>query len=373
MARTGQKDQGMSGYVLYGAEVSYFSGKARAYLRWRGADFEERIATREVYSDVILPKVGWPVIPVMEMPDGEVVQDTADIIDAVEAATPDGLRVMPDGPVQRVVSRLMELYADEWLVLPAMHYRWNYNEDWAYAEFGRISAPDAPPPEQYAIGRKNGERFKGAVAMLGVSEENIPGVEAAYEAFLKDMTEHLRHHAYLLGGRPSLGDFAFNGPLYAHLLRDPESGRIMERLAPKVADYVRRVQAGEQGNGELLPDDGVPKTLEPILSRQMSEQMPMLVKTAALFGEWAKTVKAGGDVPRGFGMVEFMTGGFDGDCAARSFPLWRLQAVTDEIDAMTPDEKVRLEVLLDRVGGAPLMDFRLPARLVRKDFRLKLG
>ena len=40
---------------------------------------------------------------------------------------------------------------------------------------------------------------------------------------------------------------------------------------------------------------------------------------------------------------------------------------------MTPDEKVRLEVLLDRVGGAPLMDFRLPARLARRDFRLKLA
>ena len=70
----------MSGYVLYGAEVSYFSGKARAYLRWRGADFEERIATREVYRDVILPKVGWPVIPVMEMPDGEVVRSHGKVL-----------------------------------------------------------------------------------------------------------------------------------------------------------------------------------------------------------------------------------------------------------------------------------------------------
>ena len=284
----------MAAYVLYGSEVSLFSGKARAYLRWRGADFEERPATREVYQNVILPKVGWPVVPVVEMAGGAVVQDTTDIIETVEAQTPDGPRAIPDGPVQGVVSRLLDLFADEWLVIPAMHYRWNYNEDWTYGEFGRMSAPDAPPAEQYAIGKKNGERFKGAVPMLGVSEDTIPGVEAAYEAFLKDMTEHLRHHAYVLGGRASLGDFALNGPLYAHLLR-------------------------------------------------------------------------------GFGRVEFETGGFEGECAARSFPLWRLQAVTDAIDAMDDDAKARLADLLDRVGGSPLMDFRLPARLARRDCRLKLA
>jgi glutathione S-transferase len=363
----------MPAYVLYGSQVSLFSGKARAYLRWRGADFEERLATRDVYRDVILPKVGWPVIPVVAMPDGELVQDTTDIIETIEARTPAGPRAIPEGPVQGVVSRLLDLYADEWLVIPAMHYRWNYNEDWIYGEFGRTSAPDAPPAEQYAIGRKNGERFKGAVPMLGVSEETIPGVEAAYEAFLKDMTAHLRKHPFVLGGRPSLGDFALNGPLYAHLLRDPESGRLMERLAPGVANYVRRVQAGEAGDGDLLADDSVPPTLEPILSRQMNEQMPVMVETAALFGEWAAMAGSGADVPRGLGMVPFETGGFEGDCAARTFPLWRLQAVTDAIDAMDGDAKARLAALLDRVGGSPLTDFRLPARLVRRDCRLKLA
>ena len=362
----------MAAYVLYGSEVSLFSGKARAYLRWRGADFEERAATRDVYQNVILPKVGWPVVPVVEMAGGDVVQDTTDIIETIEGQMPDGPRAIPDGPVQRVVSRLLDLFADEWLVIPAMHYRWNYNEDWTYGEFGRMSAPDAPPAEQYAIGKKNGERFKGAVPMLGVNADTIPGVEAAYEAFLKDMTEHLRHHAYVLGGRASLGDFALNGPLYAHLLRDPESGRIMEKLAPKVADYVRRVQSGAPGDGDLLPDDAVPTTLEPILSRQMTEQMPTLVETAALFENWAKSAGAGADVPRGFGLVEFQTGGFDGECAARSFPLWRLQAVTDAIDTMDDGAKARLAELLDRVGGSPLMEFRLPARLARRDFRLKL-
>ena len=37
----------MTSYTLYGAEVSYFTGKARAYLDWRGADYEEKPATQD--------------------------------------------------------------------------------------------------------------------------------------------------------------------------------------------------------------------------------------------------------------------------------------------------------------------------------------
>ena len=56
----------MPGYTLYGADVSYYTGKARAYLDWRGVDYVEELATQQVYRDIILPSVGWPVIPVMK-------------------------------------------------------------------------------------------------------------------------------------------------------------------------------------------------------------------------------------------------------------------------------------------------------------------
>ena len=140
-----------------------------------------------------------------------------------------------------------------------------------------------------------------------------------------------------------------------------------------MAAYVRRVQAGEAGSGDLVEGDKVPETLNPIFKTQMKEQMPVLQKTAEMLGAWAKDVTSGTDVPRGFGMVEFEIGGFEGECAARGFPLWRLQAATDEIDAMSAADKARAEAWLDTVGGAPLMDFRLPVRLAREEYRLKLA
>ena len=47
--------------TLYGAEVSYFTGKVRAYLRWAAIPFEEVLSTADVYRQVIVPAVGAPV------------------------------------------------------------------------------------------------------------------------------------------------------------------------------------------------------------------------------------------------------------------------------------------------------------------------
>lgn len=364
----------MTGYTLYGAEVSYFTGKARAYLDWRGVDYAEKIASQDVYKEVILPNVGWPVIPVAAMPDGTIVQDTADIMAEVERREAKAPPAWPASPLQRFVAELLHLYADEWLVIPAMHYRWTYNEDWAYAEFGALSAPGLSADEQYEIGKKNGARFKGALPVLGVSEATIPGIEASYEAFLEDFSTHLNALPYLLGDRPCLADFAFYGPLYAHLYRDPTSGDLMKQIAPKVANWVERMQAGAaEASGDLVDGDAIPGTLEPILARQMREQWPALEQTSALFADWAAGAEPGARVPRALGDIMIGIEGCKGPAKARSFPLWRLQAVLDAYDAMETGTKARADALLGRTGGEALKDFRLPARLKRENCQVVLA
>lgn len=363
----------MGDYTLYGAEVSYFTGKVRAYLAWRGVPFTEKVATQAVYRDIILPNVGWPVIPVLQAADSTIVQDSAEIIDFVEKAENRTPPAIPATPLQRFVAELLHLYADEWLVIPAMHYRWSFNEDWAYGEFGALSAPEASQPEQYEIGKKNGQRFKGALPVLGVSDETIPGIELSYERFLADFSRHLDAYPYALGGRPCLADFALYGPLYAHLYRDPTSGELMKRFAPKVASWVERMQAGGKGDGALLADDGIPETLEPILARQMKEQFPALEETVKLFGAWADTVTPGAFVPRSLGEIWIDIEDRRGPAQARTFPLLRMQAVTDAYDAMDEGAKGRADALLERVRGLPLKTFRLPKRLTRTNYRLALA
>jgi hypothetical protein len=45
----------------------------------------------------------------------------------------------------------------------------------------------------------------------------------------------------MLGGRPTLADFAMMGPLYAHLFRDPVPGKLVRTRAPLVGSWIERV------------------------------------------------------------------------------------------------------------------------------------
>lgn len=363
----------MSQYLLFGSQASLFTGKARGYLRWKKLDFVEHAVTPKIMKEVILPHVGWPVIPVLQAPNGTIVQDTVDIIAHVEAATP-GPSVMPKGPIQQLVSLLLQLYADEWLTIPAMHYRWNYNEEWIYSEFGRSSAPDASPEEQYRLGKERGQRFRDFVPLMGINEETIPGIERSYEAFLADFSKHLEHHPYIFGDRPSLADFALLGPLYAHLYRDPASGEIMKRLAPLVAQWTERTIAGGTAeDGMLVEQDAIPETLIPILARHMEEHLPVLSEMNKMLAKWATDAGPDEEVPRRFEMTPFTTGGRTGTCMSKSFSLLRLQAVLDCLAELPPENRADASDLLARIGGSALLEFKLSHRLERRDCLLKLA
>ncbi len=361
-------------YTLYGGPLSYFTGKARAYLRWSGLDFEERLATTEVYKDVILPRVGWPVIPVLIDPDDETLQDTSDIIDALERRHTI-LSVYPCDPAQRLAALLFELLGDEWLVIPAMQYRWAHNRDFAYAEFGKIAAPDASPEQQYETGKARAKNFEGALPFLGIDPRTASEVETAYRKFLGQLDAHFAHHAMLLGDRPSIGDLGLYGPLYAHLYRDPASGALMKEIAPNVASWVERLRDIEPQSGAFLPDDDVPDTLLPILADQFRDQFPVLESTARSLAAWAADKEPGEEVPRALGSHSFTYGDgrVEGDRMIFPFNLWMLQRSLDWYRSLDAEDQDAADKLLDACNGQALRDFPEFPRLTRSNFRLVLA
>lgn len=360
----------MTDYVLYGSQASLFTGKARAYMNWKGVAFEEKAVTAEIMTQIIMPNIGWSVIPVVKMPEGRIVQDTADIIEAIETLQPSP-SVFPTSPVLQFASKLMQVLGDEWLTVPAMHYRWNYNEDWIYSEFGRSMAPDADPTQHYNIGKKMGQKFRGMVPLLGINEDTIPAIETSYEAFLKVFADHLTCHDFVFGGRPSYADFSLYGPLYAHLYRDPESRKIMESVAPKVARWVERVRAGDAA-GPLIEGHLIPKTLYPIFTRHSKEHLPVLLATQILFENWAKTAKAGAEIPRALGTVPFEIEGVKGQIIARPFSLFRLQMALDVLNDLSPDERELADEFLSEIGAAGLIGFKSVYRMERRNYKLCL-
>ncbi len=78
----------MDPYILFAMPASLYSGKARSYLRTHRIEYVERAPGDARYSGEIDPAIGRWIIPVLQTPDGTLVQDTVDIIDFLDAGSP---------------------------------------------------------------------------------------------------------------------------------------------------------------------------------------------------------------------------------------------------------------------------------------------
>jgi len=362
-------------YTLYGAEFSLYSGKARSYLRKKGVPFNEVKSTLSVYKSFIIPRTGVRYIPVVQTPDDQVFQDTTVIIDELESRFSEH-SVYPQTPKQRQVALMLELYGDEWLLIPAMHYRWFYKKENArfiYGEFGRIIMPKGPGFIQRYLGKKIGEKFKDAVPRLGVHEANYKAIEKSYETFLADLDAHFSQHDFLLGSKPCIADFGFIAPLYAHLYRDPKPGELMREQAPNVVKWVERMIDEEPylQTGEWLANDEIPETLEPILKRMASEQMPILLDTDKKLTKWREENPNHEEVERYIGTHNFEVEGVKAERVILPYCLWMYRRSVDYYHSLEEKEQFAVDVFLKPLGFNGALKKGLANKLVRIENKLQ--
>ena len=365
----------MSEYCLYGVECSYYAAKIRAYLQFKQIAFHETQASRRVYAQTILPRVGWPVVPVLVTPDDVTLQDTSDMFDALEARHPTPA-ALPARAAARVLSYLLEFLGDEWLKLPAMHYRWNYNYEFIVAEFGRNNDPDLPAAKQREIGHKIAPRFHGWLPHLGVTPRTAAQIESDYLALLRLFDQHLQACPYLLGGAPTLGDFAFFGPLYAHLDRDPVSGAILRRQAPRVGQWIDRLRAGCTDAVALDAAAALPPSLLPVLRLLLRDFVPIVVAEIEHVQRWLADHSDLDELPRHCGehRVVFGRGSSTAITETRAlFPYnqWMLQRLHDAFKAAPAADQNETLALFEQIGARALLAIPLRLRVVRRDFRLR--
>ncbi|NVD44285.1 glutathione S-transferase family protein [Qipengyuania atrilutea] len=356
--------------ILYGLPHSLYSGRARIYLRKQGIAYREVAPSDPRFASVIVPQIGRAIIPVIELPDGTVVQDTVDIIDHFEAQ---GQRypAYPSSAVLRTLLHLFELYAVFGLTRHAMHYRWSYlgeQERFLRDQFG--VGGDSQRTEATMA------RMNSYLPMLGVTEATIPAIEDSYHRLLQNLENHFTRFPYLLGFQPSIGDYAMFGPLFAHLGRDPVPLGIMQREAPKVFRWTERMHAPnldmlEYGKDEAAyaSIDELQDTLGPLLRQIADEIVPGLMDRLAALEEH---VSRGAAVPgepvtdkphrRIIGTVatRFMDAEYEGGVQPYTFLLWQRL-----LDAAGGDEDTR--ALFASCGLKKLVDTRLPVRVERKD------
>ena len=351
-------------YLFHAADISYFSGKVRPALRYKGIRYAEVLPD---FAD-IRKRTGLHFIPVVVTPDDDTWQDTSDILDRLEAAHPQP-PLYPTTPVQRVVSYLFELYADEFLVLPAMHYRWNFEESElkARGDFAAIQ-DDAARADAFA------DTMKGSLPFLGVSDATIVPIETHLDDLLTALENHFGEHRYLLGDRPSLADCALMGPMYAHLYLDAVPGRIV-REYHRVANWVERMNHPVPGDaGKWCARDALPKTLRPVLELIGHDAVPWVADGVAAIEAFAKKeLPDGGAPPRIVGRVESTLRGRTTERAVQAYTLYMAQRPIDAYRALAKAERAKVDAALRGTGCGALFDLHLPRRMGKDGFELVLS
>ena len=380
-------------YTLWGTPHSLYTGKARSYLIKKQIAFDDRLANDPRFMGEIVPSIGHFVAPVIECPDGTIVQDTTAIIDHCEACHAEPV-LQPAGGVQRVVAAILDAFGSNYMLPLAMHYRWSYRERqelFLRTEFARAIPTSMPYEQRLSTAGKLMDRFSGFLPNLGVAPAVIPAMEESYAELLAALEQHFQAYPYLLGGRPSIADFGMMAPLYAHLARDPVPAFLMRTTAPNVARWTERMNVAEipdfdyaDPGGDYPANDAIPETLEALLKLVFAQWGPGLSADFDQFNSWLSTVAdpvpgtlvshdGGRSVHPHVGKITYPWRGVTMQRGSQPHALWQFARAQDAARGLAGEDAARLAALLDRCGGSATMQLTTNRPIERENNVLVLG
>jgi acyl-CoA-binding protein/glutathione S-transferase len=376
--------------ILYGMPGSLYTAKVRSYLRKQRIPFEERSTAHPTFRDHILPMIGRWIIPVLQTPDGTLVQDGSMIIDHLESLRDhrstkpgeQGPSALPPDPLLRVLAHLFELFGGEGLLRPAMHYRWNFDADnleFLRRDFTSSLAPAASATEQAEVFAFSSSRMRGATKAFGVNSETIPLIEQATREFLTRFDQHLATTPYLLGTTPSHGDYGLLGPLHAHLGRDPYPTAMIKQIAPRVWRWIERMNAPDEDAAEYLGKAREwvePEMLAPLLAFIAEDYLPEIQAHVAFINAWladrpgllAGTSGVKKPSIRSIGVTPMQWRGLSVDVMVMPYRLLLLQRIQDATNALNAEQSARLRALFQSTGLETLLDLRCRRRVMHQGF-----
>ena len=353
-------------FLYYAAERSYYSGKARPGFRIKRVFMEERLPT-PANRDLLQKRTGHAFLPTVITPEDEVWQDTSNILDNLEARFPTP-PLFPTSPVQRITTYLFELYADEFMLLPGLHYRWAFPDsaDHAAKSFAAASGIAAAAKE-----------FADTIAnqfapLVGATAQTAPVLEAHVADLLGLLEAQFAENRFLLGDAPSLADCALMGPMYGHFFLDPEPGRLLRADTPQVCHWIETMNHPNQDDfGEWLPADALSSQMRLMLDLIGADAIPLLLDTAAAFDEWAdQHAEAGATPPRVVGMHTTKLRGLTFERYTSPYTVWMIQRPRDAYRALGSAERRRVDEALQGTGCEELLQQTSRHRLEKSGIEL---
>ncbi len=379
------KDLAKGRYILWGANWSLYTAKARSYLIKKGIDYVEICPTHPHYKEHVQGQVGNFTVPVLEYPNGKINADSTYIIYDLEKEFPEN----PMNPENRTMAALawfIHHFGSEGMPRPAMHYRWSLTtgqenvRDRAFIanEFARTSSWTVHNAIDY-------------LPELGIVDGQKEIIERFTEELYDILHRHFLKYPYILGGRPSAADFGLITPFYPHLGRDISSSEQIKSKFPAIYRWIEtmnRAQILDQEVWHVPPEyfepDTLPDTIFELLKLITSIYGPELIATADAYHEWLNEVP---DRPAGtlvsimpeesihqpLGMMEYEQYGKPFKRRVLLDPIIKHQELNEMIAALNGAELKAYEEIMQKVGGQEMLDLKLRRALVRENFCTKLA
>ncbi|MEJ2131570.1 MAG: glutathione S-transferase family protein [Gammaproteobacteria bacterium] len=320
----------MGSYIVYGGELSYFTRKLEAAMRFYGADFELRGKTPDVREE-IERRAGTHQVPVLHTPENWMIADTTPLMMMLDGRFP-RRRMFPAGALG-VLVHVVEEYFDEWIARTMVHYRWHYEESTRFASL-RMAGGDEAAAARVAEWGPRACRATGTE-----SEIQQRAAEAEYVRILEAAEAQLGQSRYLMGDRPTAVDCIVLGGLRAHTNMDPDPKKITAGY-PRVVAWSEADADAWEGGGELAPFPESTEFARFVLDEMVDTYKPYLLANRKALAAGAKAFHA---------IV------YDEDVSylSRPYPPFSSTLITSRIqDQLTESERAEVSEWLQGTGLA---------------------
>ena len=356
-------------YEFIGSKNSWYSAKVRACLQYKRIPYSEVCANAETIGRA-KRLTGSRVYPVVVCPDGTVLQDSCDIVEALEVRHPER-PLVPVDPVQHLIATFLETVADEFLLFSGIYFRWGPEDtrEWSVREFVQICSERMADPGAREAARQKGEQI---AASIGGRVQGSPTVREDLSLRINEelctrLDAHLQDTPFLLGNRPSLADVVLMNGFYGHFYRDP--GELSDHIRWRCISLALWLDhmlaaAGESDRGELFIAD----TLDPVLEWCGAAYANLACAILAAANEVLPGRSAGAEPPAVLGRVEARLLDTPIAIPASAYTAWKLQRLIDRYRAVPEPARAEADARMERAGFLEVCRHEPKWRLQKRQF-----
>lgn len=359
-------------YTLYGQQASYYSAKVRACLQYKRLPYVEKVANLERITQIVVPETGDHLFPVLKTLENEYLKDSCDIVAALELRHP-GRPVMPSDPVLHLIALLLETYADEFFVIPAVFYRWMNEEtrNWGVQMFRQMGTYETV--DKAAAGEMAellALDIQSRLPSIGLDDPQLQEtIDSLSKRLMDKLNVHLADTPFLLGDHPSLADLAFMNAFYAHLYRDPcPANDYMRKHCLYLSMWVDRMHcaAGESDNGELY----ITESFETVLAEIGPAFGDMALGMLRAGNNTLPEAEKGQPAPNGVGKIEAEVVDSTMQRPVTSYNVWKLQRLIEAYQALPGEAVAEADRLLSIAGMLEVCQYSLDFTLAKRDYKV---